>query len=55
MVKTKTYKDLIVWKKTYGLVLETYKFTKDFPKSEIYWDNSTDEKSSYFYSVDHSL
>ena len=35
-MKTKSFKDLIVWQKAYKLVLETYKTTKDFPKSEIY-------------------
>jgi len=35
-VKTKSFKDLIVWQKAYRLVLEVYKITKDFPKSEIY-------------------
>lgn len=34
--KTRTFKDLIVWKKSYQLVLEVYKLTKDFPKEEIY-------------------
>ncbi|TKJ47848.1 four helix bundle protein [Candidatus Aerophobetes bacterium Ae_b3a] len=36
MVKTKSFKDLIVWQKAYRLVLEIYKITKDFPKSETY-------------------
>jgi four helix bundle protein len=35
-VKTKSFKDLIVWQKSYRLVLEIYKLTKDFPKSENY-------------------
>jgi len=35
-VKTKSFKDLIVWQKAYRLVLEIYKVTKDFPKSETY-------------------
>jgi len=35
-VKTKSFKDLIVWQKAYRLVLEIYKITKDFPKSETY-------------------
>lgn len=34
--KTKNYKDLIVWQKSYRLVLEIYKITKDFPKTETY-------------------
>ncbi len=35
-MKTKSFKDLIVWQKAYRLVLEVYKITKDFPKSETY-------------------
>ena len=35
-MKTKSFKDLIVWQKSYKLVLEMYKITKDFPKSEMY-------------------
>jgi len=36
IVKTKSFKDLIVWQKSYKLVIETYKLTKNFPKDEIY-------------------
>jgi len=35
-MKTKSFKDLIVWQKSYKLVLEIYKITRDFPKSETY-------------------
>ena len=35
-MRTKSFKDLIVWQKSYKLVLETYKITKDFPKEEAY-------------------
>ncbi len=35
-MKTKSFKDLIVWQKSYKLVLEIYKITKGFPKTEIY-------------------
>jgi len=35
-VKTKSFKDLIVWQKSYELVLAIYKLTKNFPKEEIY-------------------
>ncbi len=35
-MKTKTFKDLIVWQKGYQLVLEIYKITKAFPKTEQY-------------------
>jgi len=31
-----TYKDLIVWQKSMDLVIEVYKLTEYFPKSEIY-------------------
>lgn len=32
----KNFKDLQVWQKSYALVLEVYKATTDFPKSELY-------------------
>ncbi len=32
----KTFQDLIVWQKSHQFVLAVYKFTSDFPKSEIY-------------------
>jgi len=35
-MKTKSFKDLIMWQKSYKLVLEIYKATKVFPKSESY-------------------
>jgi len=35
-MKTMSFKDLIVWQKSYELVLEIYKTTGNFPKSEIY-------------------
>lgn len=35
-MKTKSFKDLIVWRKAYELVIEIYKITKSFPKDEIY-------------------
>ena len=35
-MKTKSFKDLIVWQKSYQLVLEVYKITKCFPKDEVY-------------------
>ena len=31
-----TYKDLIVWQKSMNLVVEVYKLTECFPRSEIY-------------------
>ena len=35
-MKTTSFKDLIVWRKSYKLVLEVYKATGGFPKSEVY-------------------
>ena len=32
----KSFKELIVWQKGYNLVLEIYKVTSGFPKSEVY-------------------
>lgn len=32
----KSYKDLIVWQKSFELVIEIYKLTELFPKNEIY-------------------
>jgi four helix bundle protein len=32
----KTFKDLVVWKKSHEFVLETYRFTASFPKRESY-------------------
>lgn len=33
---TKTYKELVVWQKSYQLSLLIYKLTSKFPKNEIY-------------------
>ncbi|MCX5696619.1 MAG: four helix bundle protein, partial [Candidatus Omnitrophica bacterium] len=35
-MKTKSFKDLIVWQKAYTLVIEIYRVSKVFPKDEIY-------------------
>jgi len=35
-LKTNSFKDLIVWQKSYRLVLEVYKIIKAFPRSETY-------------------
>jgi len=32
----KTFKDLIVWQKAHRFVLETYRYTKSFPRHELY-------------------
>jgi len=34
--RLKSYKELIVWKKSLDLVTEVYQLTKDFPKDELY-------------------
>ena len=34
--KIQSYKDLIVWQKSMDLVIEIYKLTEQFPKSELY-------------------
>ncbi|MHC4166516.1 MAG: four helix bundle protein [Planctomycetota bacterium] len=35
-MKTQSFKDLIVWQRSYELVLEIYKMTSVFPKTEVY-------------------
>jgi four helix bundle protein len=35
-MKAKTFEDLLVWKKAHAYVLEIYRITKHFPKSEIF-------------------
>jgi four helix bundle protein len=35
-VKTSSFKDLIVWQKAYGLVMEIYRHSQKFPKEETY-------------------
>ncbi len=32
----KTFQDLVVWQKAHEFVLSVYRFSKEFPKSEIY-------------------
>lgn len=34
--KVKTFRDLMVWRKAHEFVLEVYRLTSTFPKSEIY-------------------
>jgi len=36
MAQLITYKDLIVWQRSMELVVEVYKLTEDFPKTELY-------------------
>ena len=35
-MRTKSFKDLIVWQRSYELVLNIYKITNSFPKCETY-------------------
>lgn len=35
-ITTKSFKDLIVWKKSKDLAIEIYKITENFPKEEVY-------------------
>jgi len=35
-LKTKSFKDLIVWQKAYRLTLEIYRITKTFPRHETH-------------------
>lgn len=35
-MKAHTYKDLIVWQKSFELATEIYKITEEFPREEIY-------------------
>jgi four helix bundle protein len=32
----KSFRDLVVWQKAHDFVLEVYRFTRDFPKEELY-------------------
>lgn len=36
IVKSKTFKELIVWQKAHQFVLAVYKMTKSFPKEELF-------------------
>ncbi|MFH1608835.1 MAG: four helix bundle protein [Patescibacteria group bacterium] len=42
----KTYKDLIVWEKSIGLVVEIYKLVEKFPKEEIFGLTSQIKRSA---------
>ena len=44
--KSKSFKDLIVWRKGHQLVLNVYKATKHFPKEETYGLTSQLRRSS---------
>jgi len=35
-MKTNSFKDLIVWQKSYNLVMQIYRLTQDFPRHELY-------------------
>lgn len=36
MIKTRSYRDLIIWQKSMVLAVEIYRLTKQFPKTEQY-------------------
>lgn len=36
-MKSKSFKELIVWQKAHQFVLAVYKMTKLFPKEELFW------------------
>ena len=36
MEKTKSFMDLIMWRKAHDFVLESYKITENYPKKELY-------------------
>ena len=36
MKKAKKFKDLVVWQKAHELVIEIYRLTKSYPKSEMF-------------------
>ena len=42
----KTFKDLIVWRKAFDLVVEVYRLTGEFPKHELYGLSSELRKTS---------
>jgi len=44
--KINSYKDLIVWQKAVDLVVEIYRLTENFPKSEIYGITSQMRRSA---------
>lgn len=44
--KIHSYKDLIVWQKSMELVVEIYKLTEKYPKSELYGLTSQTRRSS---------
>ena len=49
MAEIKTHKDLLVWKKSIDLVEQIYKFTKQFPKEELY--GITNQMRRYAVSI----
>ena len=42
----RTFKDLIVWRKAFDLVVEIYRLSADFPKHELYGLSSELRKTS---------
>ncbi|MCD6168105.1 MAG: four helix bundle protein [Caldisericia bacterium] len=49
MAKNNSWKDLVVGQKSHEMVLEVYKLTKDFPRTEIY--SLVDQIKRAVYSV----
>ena len=47
--KTKTHKDLEIWKEGIKLVTKIYKLTKDFPKEELYGLTSQMRRAAVSY------
>ena len=45
-MRTKSFKDLIVWQKSYDLVKDVYQLTKEFPKCETYGLSSQMRRSA---------
>lgn len=46
MQPAKTFRDLIVWQKAYRFILEVYRSTESFPKSELYGITSQIRRAS---------
>lgn len=43
---SKTFEDLLVWQKAHSFVLEIYKISEDFPKTEVYGLTSQFQRAS---------
>jgi len=47
MQKVQSFNDLILWQKAHSLVLQVYKYTQDFPSTEIYGLTSQMRRAAY--------